>query len=174
LNENFRKARDRIIDHNSDSQTLLGMNPTVRRLLSVMYYYEKPMTLDDMTELLGMSKASMSNSVRELDEIGLVEKVWKKGVRKDLYKVEEDNYESFFKFYSYHWRKILNPKTISLKKSIDELNELMASDLDEETRSLIEKDLIKLEAGLDYFDWLARLIKSFETQEIFDYIPKKP
>ena len=173
MNENFRKARDRIIDHNSDSQTLLGMHPTVRRLLSVMYYYEKPMTLDDMTELLGMSKASMSNSVRELDEIGLVEKVWKKGERKDLYKVEEDNYESFFKFFSYHWRKILNPKTISLKKSMDELNELMVSDdIDEETRSLIEKDLVKLESGLEYLDWLGRLIESFETHEIFDYIPK--
>lgn len=175
MNEEFVKARDRIIDQNSESQTLLGMQPTVRRLLSVMYYYEKPMTLDDMTELLGMSKASMSNAVRELDEIGLVEKVWKKGERKDIYKVEEDNYESFFKFFSYHWRKILIPKTISLKKSAEELAELQKREgMDEETAGLIEKDLGKLEEALEYYDWLNRLIETFDTHEIFDFIPKKP
>ncbi|MFK8794941.1 MULTISPECIES: GbsR/MarR family transcriptional regulator [Planococcus] len=175
MNDKFQEARERIIDQNSDSQTLLGMPATVKRLMSVMYYYEKPMTLEDMMELLGMSKASMSNAVRELDEIGLVEKVWRKGERKDLYKVEEDNYESFFKFFSYHWRKVINPKTVSMKKSIDELNQLLKSeDIDEETTALIQKDLEKLHDGLAYYDWLNRLIGTFESHEIFDLVPKSP
>lgn len=174
MNEEFLKARERIIDENSESQTLLGMQATVRRLLSVMYYYEKPMTLDDMTELLGMSKASMSNAIRELDEIGLVKKVWKKGERKDIYMVEEDNYESFFKFFCYHWRKIVGPKTNALKKSVDELNALLERGvMDAETRELIEGDLEKLHSGLAYLDWLSRLIESFESHAIFEFIPKK-
>ncbi|WP_077590483.1 GbsR/MarR family transcriptional regulator [Planococcus lenghuensis] len=175
MNDKFKEARERIIDQNSESQTLFGMSPTVRRLMSVMYYNEKPMTLDEMTEMLGMSKASMSNAVRELDEMGLVEKVWRKGERKDLYRVEEDNYESFFKYFGYHWRKVLTPKKSSLRKSISELNDLKAAgDLDAETAEQIDKDLLKLEAGLEYYDWLSRLVDSFESHEIFDYIPKKP
>ncbi|WP_062234803.1 GbsR/MarR family transcriptional regulator [Fictibacillus sp. FJAT-27399] len=173
MNEQFKKARDRIIEHNSENQTLFGMNHTVKRLMSVMYYYEKSMTLDDMTELLGMSKASMSNSVRELLDIGLVEKVWKKGERKDLYKVEEDNYQSFIKYFCYHWRKILTLKLNPMKKSIDELNELLGNEgLDVETKALIEKDLEKLYAGLEYMNWLGRVVTLFESQEIFEYIPK--
>lgn len=173
MNDELKRVRDQIIDHNSDHQTLFSMPHTVRRLMSVMYYFEKPMTLDDMTELLGMSKASMSIAVRELDEMGLVKKVWKKGERKDIYQVEEDNYDSFIKFFCYHWRKSVFPQTTALKKFIDELNEIKEKgDLDEESKELIEKDLNKLHSGLEYLDWLNRLIQSFESHEIFDFIPK--
>jgi DNA-binding transcriptional regulator GbsR (MarR family) len=168
------RVRDQIIDFNSEYQTLFAMPHTVKRLMSVMYYYEKPMTLDDMTELLGMSKASMSIAVRELDEIGLVKKIWKKGERKDIYQVEEDNYDSFIKFFCYQWRKSVIPQTIALKKFIEELNVIKEKDdLDEESLELIDKDLNKLHSGLDYLDWLSRLIESFESHEIFDFIPKK-
>lgn len=174
MKKEFEEARNRIIEQNSDSQTLIGMQQTVRRLLSVMYYYEKPMTLNDMMELLGMSKASMSIAVRELEDIGLVKKVSRKGERRDLYQVEEDNYESFFNYFGYHWRKIINPKTVSMKKSIHELTELLDREsLDDETKGLAEKDLSKLYAGLEYFHWLNRLIEKFESQEIFDLVPKE-
>ncbi len=149
------------------------MPNTLKRLMSVMYYYEKPMTLDDMTELLGMSKASMSIAVRELDEMGLVKKIWKKGERKDIYQVEEDNYDSFIKFFCYHWRKSVVPQTNELKKFISELQEIRdKDDLDVESKELLEKDLKKLYSGIEYLDWLNRLIQSFESHEIFDFIPK--
>lgn len=174
MNEEFKRVRDEIIDFNSEHQTLFSMPLTVKRLMSVMYYFEKPMTLDDMTELLGMSKASMSIAVRELDEIGLVKKIWKKGERKDLYQVEEDNYDSFIKFFCYQWRKSVIPQTNALKKFIDELNKIKEQDnLDDETNDLIEKDLKKLYSGLGYLDWVSRLIQAFESHEIFDYIPKQ-
>ncbi|WP_298828747.1 MarR family transcriptional regulator [uncultured Planococcus sp.] len=172
--EKFEEARNRIIEQNTDSQTLIGMQQTVRRLLSVMYYYEKPMTLNDMMELLDMSKASMSIAVRELEEMGLVKKVSQKAQRRDLYQVEDDNYESFLKYYGYHWRKIIDRKTVSFHESILELTELLDQEsLDDETTSKAEKDLAKLHAGLGYFEWLNRLIETFETEEIFDFIPKK-
>lgn len=173
MQSKFKEARDRIIEQTSENKTLLGMHPTVRRLMVVMYYYELPMKLDDMTKLLGMSKASMSNAVRELTDIGLVEKVWKKGERKDIYKAEEDNYECFIKYFCYHWRKVIIPNTSFMKKSIDELNELIEQDdIDEETKGLIEKDLEKLHAGLEYINWLSRVIEMFESHDIFEYIPK--
>jgi DNA-binding transcriptional regulator GbsR (MarR family) len=174
LNDKFNGARDRIIEHNSENKTLYGMQPTVRRLMSVMYYYETPMTLDDMKKHLGMSKASMSNAVRELEDMGMVEKVWKRGELKNIYRVEEDNYECFIKFYCYHWGKLLTPKSNSMKQSIDELNELIEQDdIDQETKVLIEKDLDKLYSGLEYIDWLSRLVELFESHEIFKYVPKK-
>jgi DNA-binding transcriptional regulator GbsR (MarR family) len=174
LNDKLRGVRDRIIEHNSENKTLYGMQPTVMRLMTVMYYYEKPMTLDDMKEHLGMSKASMSNAVRELEEMGLVEKIWKKGELKNIYKAEEDNYETFIKFYCYHWSKLLAPKTNSMRQSIEELTELREQDdIDEETKELIEKDLDKLHLGLEYIEWLSRVIELFESHEIFNYVPKK-
>jgi DNA-binding transcriptional regulator GbsR (MarR family) len=174
LNDKLRGVRDRIIEHNSENKTLYGMQPTVMRLMTVMYYYEKPMTLDDMKEHLGMSKASMSNAVRELEEMGLVEKIWKKGELKNIYKAEEDNYETFIKFYCYHWSKLLAPKTNSMRQSIEELTELKEQDdIDEETKELIERDLEKLHLGLEYIEWVSRVVELFESHEIFNYVPKK-
>lgn len=174
MKEKFEEARNRIIEENSDSQTLIGMQQTVRRLLSVMYYYEKPMTLNDMMELLDMSKASMSIAVRELEEIGLVKKFSRKSERRDLYQVEEDNYDSFFNYFSYHWGKIIAEKNISFNNSIQELTAVIdQEELDDETQGLAEKDLLKLYAGLEYLEWLNRLIETFETREIFNLVPKK-
>lgn len=174
MKKKFEEARSRIIEGNSDSQTLIGMQQTVRRLLSVMYYYEKPMTLNDMMELLDMSKASMSIAVRELEDIGLVKKISRKSERRDLYQVEEDNYDSFFNYFGYHWGKIITEKTVSFNNSIQELTELMEQEeLDDETKDLAEKDLLKLYGGLEYLEWLNRLIGTFETQEIFNLVPKK-
>ncbi|WP_353626298.1 hypothetical protein [Bacillus sp. JCM 19041] len=42
-----------------------------------------------------MSKTSMSTGIRQLAEANMAKKVWRKGVRKDLYTGEEDWYESF-------------------------------------------------------------------------------
>lgn len=172
LNNEFTNIRNQIIADNSENQTLFGMQPTVMRLMSVMYYYEKPMTLDDMTELLGMSKATMSNSIRELADIGLVKKVWVKGERKDVYQVEEDNYESFIKYFCHQWNKLLPLKSTSMKRSIDELTGLKKRDeIDKETLTLIDKDLDKLYMGLEYIDWLTRIVELFESHKIFEYVP---
>ena len=54
-----------------------------------MFFHNEPLTLDDMTEELGMSKTSMSTSVRALSDLKLVERAWKRGVRKDLISSEQ-------------------------------------------------------------------------------------
>ncbi|MCT2536067.1 GbsR/MarR family transcriptional regulator [Aquibacillus koreensis] len=173
MNTEFKILRDKIIEDNSETKTLFGMNETVKRLMGMMYYYEKSMTLDDMTEMLGMSKASMSNAVRELVEMDLVQKIHVKGERKVLYKVEDDNYECFIKYFCFQWRKLLIPKATSIKKQIAQLNRLKRKEgIDKDTVALIDKDLEKLQAALDYIDWLDRVTLLFESHEIFDYVPK--
>ncbi len=55
----------------------------------------KPMTLNELSEATGMSKTRMSQVVREMTDANLAEKVFEKGVRKDLYDVERDYYQTF-------------------------------------------------------------------------------
>ncbi|WP_369011870.1 GbsR/MarR family transcriptional regulator, partial [Robertmurraya sp. DFI.2.37] len=65
---------------------LYGVTESVGRLYGSLYFQEEPMTLDAMKDELGMSITSMSTSVRGLMELKMVEKVWKRGERKDLYR----------------------------------------------------------------------------------------
>lgn len=171
--QKLEKARERVIEQISRNMNLYGITPSIGRLMGIMYFQNAPMTLDDMKDELGMSKTRMSSAIRTLNELKMVEKVWKKGERKDLYSVEEDWYESFINLFCINWRKGVSMYISSIHKSLAELNELIADDnVDEEVKAMAELDIKKLKEGLEYFHWLDRLIEAFESYKIFDYIPK--
>ncbi len=62
--------------------------------------------------------------------------------------------------------------TSAIEKTIAELKGLLANpETYEEIREQAEVDMKKLSNWLEYYDWLNRLIDSFETKEIFNFIP---
>ena len=87
--ERLEKARERIIESIAQNIHLYGLTPSAGRQYGTMFFHNEPLTLDDMTEELGMSKTSMSTSVRALSDLKLVERAWKRGVRKDLISSEQ-------------------------------------------------------------------------------------
>ncbi|MCH1627546.1 choline uptake/conversion transcriptional regulator CudC [Ferdinandcohnia quinoae] len=171
--EQLEKARERVIDAISQNMNLYGVTPSVGRLWGLMYFQDEPMTLDDMKLELGMSKTSMSTSVRSLVELKMVDKVWKKGMRKDLYEVEEDWYQTFIDFFTIKWRSGVNMNVSAIEKSLKELHALLdAHDVNEEIKETARHDIDKLNNALQYYQWLNRLVDSFESHEIFTFVPK--
>ena len=139
----------------------------------MFYFHEYPLTLDEMKEELGLSKTSMSTSVRVLQDLKMVEKVWKKGIRKDLYQAEEDWYQTFIDFFTIKWRSGIAMNMSAMAKAIKELERLANSaDTADEVVRLAKVDIEKLRDGLEYYEWLNRLVDSFESGKIFEFIPK--
>jgi DNA-binding transcriptional regulator GbsR (MarR family) len=104
----------------------------------------------------------------------MVEKIWKRGVRKDLYKVEEDWYQPLVDLFTMKWRRGVHMNVQAIQKSLQEMQELRKKDhLSENLAHEIDIDIEKLKNVLDYYDWVDRLIDSFESGEIFKYIPRK-
>lgn len=172
--EKLKKARDRFIDSMAHNMNLYGITHSVGRLYGLLYFSENPMTLDEMKDELGMSKTSMSTSVRQLQELNMVERVWKKGERKDLYKNTEDWYQSFTDLFSIKWRAGISLNLSTINKSLRELNDLIENpDTSEEIKAAAKIDIEKLNYALEYYDWLNRLVDSLESSDIFQYIPKK-
>lgn len=171
--EKIDKARERIIETIAQNIHLYGLVPSAGRQFGTMFFQNEPLTLDDMTEKLGMSKTSMSTSVRALSELKLVERAWKKGVRKDLYKVTDDWHQSFIDLFSIKWQRSVTLHSVAIKKSLAELEELLKDpDLNEELREVVQIDIDKLKYMKDYYNWLERVIDAFEDQRIFDFVPK--
>jgi DNA-binding transcriptional regulator GbsR (MarR family) len=171
--EQLDRVRERVIETVAKNMSLYGMTESIGRLYGLLYFHNHPLTLDEMKEELGMSKTSMSTSVRSLMDLKMVEKVWKKGTRKDLYQAEEDWYQTFIDYFSVKWRKGISMNISVMTKSIAELEKLLDSDtIDEEVRSAAEIDIEKMKAALNYYGWLNRLVDSFESEEIFEFIPK--
>ena len=166
-------ARERVIDAISKNMNLYGVTESIGRLYGSLYFQEGPLTLDEMKEELGMSKTSMSTSVRTLTELKMVGKVWKKGVRKDLYQAEPDWYQTFIDFFTIKWRAGISINVSAMERSLAELQALLDdSTVNIEVKNQAKMDIKKLNDALEYYDWLNRLVDSLESQEIFKYIPK--
>jgi DNA-binding transcriptional regulator GbsR (MarR family) len=168
----LEKARERIIETIAQNIHLYGLTPSAGRQYGTMFFHNEPLTLDDMTEELGMSKTSMSTSVRALSDLKLVERAWKRGVRKDLYQVSDDWYQSFIDLFSIKWRKSVSQHSGAIRKSLAELDELMNDPaISEELKAEVMTDIDKLQYMRAYYEWLDRLIDAFEDHDIFDLVP---
>lgn len=172
--EKLELSRERVIEAISKNMHLYGITESIGRLYGALYFQEGPLTLDEMKEELGMSKTSMSTSVRSLLDLKMVGKVWKKGVRKDLYQAEPDWYQTFIDFFSIKWRAGISINVSAMEKSLAELQSLLEDEnVDSKVKTEAKMDIVKLTDALEYYDWLDRLVDSFESKEIFQYIPKK-
>ncbi|WP_432354198.1 GbsR/MarR family transcriptional regulator [Sporosarcina sp. A2] len=172
--EKLEKSRKRITESIAQNIHLYGLPPSAGRQFGMMFFENRPLTLDDMSAELGMSKTSMSTSIRTLSEAKLVERVWERGVRKDLYEVKDDWYQIFVDMFTVKWRRAVSLHTAAIRKSLAELQELKkADDVTEELLAVIDTDIEKLLYIREYYDWLDRLTDAFEDQKIFDLVPRK-
>ncbi len=97
---------------------LFGLTTLEARLFAYLYLSEDAMTLDEMSEALGKSKASISTNIRSLAELNLVTRVWKKGVRKDLYEANSQLFKTFMTSYLRKWVDVARRQ----KSSLEEIN----------------------------------------------------
>ncbi len=71
------------------SSALLGMiNKAQGQIYALLFISDEPLSLDDISKRLGISKSNVSINIRLLEDFNLVRKVWIKGSRKDYYSAE--------------------------------------------------------------------------------------
>ncbi|MCP1182744.1 GbsR/MarR family transcriptional regulator [Paenibacillus sp. 1781tsa1] len=170
------KIRKRVIEAIGRNMDLYGVTLSTGHLYGLLFFADKPMTLDDMGREMEMSKTSMSTGVRTLLDLKMVNKVWSKGSRKDLYEVEYDWHQTFTDYFAIKWRKAVESNLQVLRKSIEEMNRLV-EDLDEEADAelihILMEDKHKILQAEAYYKWLDRLIDTMENEEIYKLVPKE-
>ncbi|ALX48704.1 GbsR/MarR family transcriptional regulator [Lentibacillus amyloliquefaciens] len=95
---------------------MFGFSTSEARLFVYLYLQDQPKTLDDMSKAFGKSKTTMSTSIRNLSNNGLVTLVWKKGVRKDLYEANKALFKTFMDGYISKWIEASSDQTNTLKQ----------------------------------------------------------
>ena len=171
--EKLNETRNKMIQSIAENMDLYGITDSIGRLYGTLYFSNHPLTLDEMQDALGMSKTSMSTGVRTLLEAKMVRKVWRKGERKDLYITEKDWYKSFFDHFSTKWIDAIEANLKVMIEAEKEYLDLIGADASSSIHEEIKMDLLKLDEIRAYYDWLKRLIDTFETGKIFELVPKK-
>ncbi|HLR03426.1 MAG TPA: GbsR/MarR family transcriptional regulator [Virgibacillus sp.] len=167
--------RTQFVEKITDNMNAFGAPTSVGRVLGIIYMNKEPMTLDELAQETGMSKTRMSQLVREMIDMNIAERVFKKGVRKDLYRVEEDYYETFISLFTSTWQRAISRSRHfeqRLMKKIDELKE--NESLTPENEAAMNELLEELYEWMEYYDWIRRVNHLFESGEIFKHVPKKP
>ncbi|MBY7142429.1 GbsR/MarR family transcriptional regulator [Virgibacillus sp. NKC19-3] len=178
-NFNDEKAKEKIgqaeglmVNTFSETMDFYGVTPSVGRLYGMMYFKHQPITLDEMKEALGMSKPSMSTSVRKLQDIGIVQKVWQKGSRKDSFMAEKNFFNYFSHFFGMKWEREVSMFMVSIRKAQEQLNEVIEDkETDEALRERAKLDYQQLDEAMVYYHWLEKLMKLTKSGEIYNYIP---
>ena len=69
---------------------LIGFPKSIGQIYGLLMFSDKPMSAEDIGVALAVSKATISNSMRQLSSWGVIRQVWVHGDRKDHYEVIED------------------------------------------------------------------------------------
>jgi HTH-type transcriptional regulator, osmoprotectant uptake regulator len=169
----IKQIEDQFVEKIADNMHTYGVSTTVGRVLGIIYMNRKAMTLDELSEATGMSKTRMSQVVREMVDLNIAEKVFEKGIRKDLYNVEQDYYQTFVSLFTSNWQKAINKNKMFEKRLSVELNDILKNEELTEEMELKINDLLKeTKEWLDYYQWLSQLVDFFESGEIFKHVPK--
>ncbi|MFC3747977.1 MULTISPECIES: GbsR/MarR family transcriptional regulator [Bacillales] len=172
--EKISKARERVIDSIGKNMDLYGITLSIGHLYGYMYFNQGPVTLDELSKTMGMSKTSMSTGVRTLLDLKMIDKVWGKGTRKDLFEVVPDWHQNFSDYFSIKWRKAVEGNMNALSKSMNEIKDMKAEYSDDaELLKLLDNDEEKIGEAVKYYRWLLKLIEALESGKIFDLIPKE-
>jgi HTH-type transcriptional regulator, glycine betaine synthesis regulator len=83
-------ARLDMIDAGGRICQLLGYPRSVGQIYGLLYLSFKPLTLDDIVELLGISKGNASLGIRQLASVGGIKQTWIPGDRKDYFTIQPD------------------------------------------------------------------------------------
>jgi HTH-type transcriptional regulator, glycine betaine synthesis regulator len=88
--QSLSTARLDMIDAGGRICQLLGYPRSVGQIYGLLYLSIKPLTLDDIVELLGISKGNASLGIRQLASVGGIIQTWIPGDRKDYFTIQPD------------------------------------------------------------------------------------
>ncbi len=88
--DSIHSARMRLVETGGRTSQDLGMGRIVGQVLVYLYLQPEACSLDELEQDLGLSKASVSVAARQLEQLGLLQRVWLKGERKRYYRSAEN------------------------------------------------------------------------------------
>lgn len=93
-----QKIQKEIIQRFGDAYKAFGLNKLMGHIVALLIFSPQPLSLDEITNLLGRSKGPISQIVRRLRERKLIRKAWApENNRKDYYEIEPEIFENAFR-----------------------------------------------------------------------------
>lgn len=143
MNKNLLDSIDLFTDGWGEISSFWGINRVMAQLYALLFSSNRPLTLDDMSERLGISRSNVSTNIRALKDWGIIRKKTIKGDRRDFYEIDDDIWKVIIQFIRERKKRELEPIIEVMKKSIVKI-ESSLDEMDESDRMTAATFLTRL------------------------------
>ncbi len=96
-----------------------GVNRSVAQIQALLYLSDRPLTAEDIAEMLGLARSNVSNSIRELTAWKLVRRVPVLGDRRDHYEAEADLWLILTRIAQGRKEREIDPAVAAIHKALE-------------------------------------------------------
>ena len=156
MNEELKQIRDVAVEDFGKAYNNWGLSKLKGRIVGLLLFNQMPLSLDDIANELHVTKGSVSTVARQLEEVGLIRKVWVKGDRKDYYEIVSD----VFSTTSEHNLKLLKDNLLIAQKYMNFLSRMLDS-ASLEGRGELEVYLDRMTEMQEFYTMLVDMFERF-------------
>lgn len=164
-NESLQEVHDSMLDGLGQLADYFGFSKVMGQLYATILLSPHPLSLDDMMERLGISKASVSMNMRSLEHMGMVRQVWVRGGngRRKYYESETDFWQIISNLISGREMRDVERAITVINENCRRLREEMVS-MTEEEAQLAELYIERMLQMQSLFQFAQAVIQSILTQ----------
>jgi len=96
-----------------------GVNRSVAQIQALLYVSDRPLTAEDIADMLGLARSNVSNSIRELIGWKLVRRVPVLGDRRDHYEAENDLWQILIRIAQGRKEREIDPAVAAIHKALE-------------------------------------------------------
>lgn len=124
---NLVAVQDSMLDGLGQLAAYFGFSKVMGQLYGALLLSADPLSLDDLVELLDISKASVSMNLRTLEHMGMVRQVWVRGSggRRKFYESETDFWQIISNVLSGREMRDVDRALTVLDENVDRLSKTM-------------------------------------------------
>ena len=119
---------EKFVLHWGEMGSRWGVNRSVSQIHGLLYLTQKPMTAEQICEELNIARSNVSNSLKELQSLGLVHKAHAIGDRRDHFSALKDVQETFNVIVESRKKREIDPTLSILRNLADQAAREKATD----------------------------------------------
>lgn len=116
-------AMERFVLHWGEMGDRWGVNRSIAQIHAVLYLSEEPLRADQIEETLKIARSNISNSIRELESLGLTERVHVLGDRRDHFKTLSEPWDMLMTIAEARKKREIDPTLAVLRACVIEMEE---------------------------------------------------
>jgi len=160
MDETLQAVNDSMINGLGQLTDFFGFSPVMGHLYGALLMSPIPLSLDELEEIVGKSKASVSMNMRALERWGMVREVWVKGDRRKYYEAESDLWKVARTVIESRERREVGVALSVLGENAQRLEQARPR-LSEEERELAKFYLARVQDMQEFFQIAAAVLEFF-------------